>query len=221
MKIIEEGKTPQEAIEKAIKKLNVSRDDVRVEILEKGSKGIFGFNSKPAKIEVTISSDGIEAKAKSFIEELFRLMDFHVSMNVKKEKELIIFEICGKNTGLLIGRKGQTLEALQHLIDRIINKDENIKFNVIIDIEGYRKKREEALIKLADRMAKKVKNTGTSTATPLMNPKERRVVHIALSEDEEVRTVSRGNGPMKRVIIYPSNKQAPYYNDNSEGREKI
>ncbi|OGL43514.1 MAG: hypothetical protein A2W05_01215, partial [Candidatus Schekmanbacteria bacterium RBG_16_38_10] len=161
MKIIEEGKTPQEAIEKAIKKLNVSRDDVRVEILEKGSKGILGFNSKPAKIEVTISSDGIEAKAKSFIEELFKLMDFQVSMSVRKEKELIIFEICGKNTGLLIGRKGQTLEALQHLIDRIINKDENIKFNVIIDIEGYRKKREEALIKLADRMAKKVKNTGT------------------------------------------------------------
>ena len=219
MKIIEEGKTPQEAIEKAIKKLNVSRDDVRVEILEKGSKGILGFNSKPAKIEVTISSDGIEAKAESFLEELFKLMDFQVSMSVRKEKELIIFEICGKNTGLLIGRKGQTLEALQHLIDRIINKDENIKFNVIIDIEGYRKKREEALIKLADRMAKKVKNTGTSTATPLMNPKERRVVHIALSEDEEVRTVSRGNGPMKRVIIYPSNKQAPYYNDNSEGRE--
>ncbi|OGL41667.1 MAG: hypothetical protein A3C43_09475 [Candidatus Schekmanbacteria bacterium RIFCSPHIGHO2_02_FULL_38_11] len=209
MKIIEEGKTPQEAIEKAIKKLNVSRDDIKVEILEKGSKGILGFNSKPAKIEATISSDGIEAKARNFLEKLFKLMDFQISMNVKKEKDSIIFEVCGENTGLLIGRKGQTLEALQHLIDRIMNKDDNIRFKVLIDIEGYRKKREEALIKLADRMAEKVKNTGASTATPPMNPKERRVIHMALCEDKDVRTVSMGNGPLKKVVIYPSNKQAP------------
>jgi len=207
MKIIEEGKTPQEAIEKVIKRLGVSRDEIKVEILEKGSKGILGFSSKPAKIEVTISGNGVEFKAKKFLERVLKFMDFPATMNIKRERESIIFEIYGKNTGLLIGKKGQTLEALQHLLDRFINKEETSGVNVLIDIEGYRRKREEALRKLAMRIAKKVKTTGASATTPLMNPKERRIVHLALSGDKEVKTVSKGNGVLKKILIYPCNQQ--------------
>ena len=207
MKITEEGKTPQEAIEKVIKKLGVSRDQIKVEIIEKGSKGILGIMSKPAKIEVTVSNNGIEYKAKKFIEKVLEYMDFPSTLNVKREKELVILEIYGQNTGLLIGKKGQTLEALQHILDRFLNREDDKGAKILIDIEGYREKREEALKNLALRVAKKVKSTGVPTTMMPMNPKERRIVHMALNGDKGVKTVSRGNGTFRRIVVYPSNQQ--------------
>ena len=207
MKITEEGKTPQEAIEKVIKKLGVSRDQIKVEIIEKGSKGILGIMSRPAKIEVTVSNNGIEYKAKKFIEKVLEYMDFPSTLNVKREKELVILEIYGQNTGLLIGKKGQTLEALQHILDRFLNREGDRGAKILIDIEGYREKREEALKNLALRVAKKVKSTGVPTTMMPMNPKERRIVHMALNGDKGVKTVSRGNGTFRRIVVYPSNQQ--------------
>ncbi|OGL43383.1 MAG: hypothetical protein A2042_03830 [Candidatus Schekmanbacteria bacterium GWA2_38_11] len=207
MKITEEGKTPQEAIEKVIKKLGISRDQIKVEIIEKGSKGILGIMSKPAKIEVTVSNNGIEYKAKKFIEKVLEYMDFPSTLNVKREKELVILEIYGQNTGLLIGKKGQTLEALQHILDRFLNREDDKGAKILIDIEGYREKREEALKNLALRVAKKVKSTGVPTTMMPMNPKERRIVHMALNGDKGVKTVSRGNGTFRRIVVYPSNQQ--------------
>jgi len=207
MKITEEGKTPQEAIEKVIKKLGISRDQIKVEIIEKGSKGILGIMSKPAKIEVTVSNNGIEYKAKKFIEKVLEYMDFPSTLNVKREKELVILEIYGQNTGLLIGKKGQTLEALQHILDRFLNREDDKGAKILIDIEGYREKREEALKNLALRVAKKVKSTGIPTTMTPMNPKERRIVHMALNGDKGVKTVSRGNGTFRRIVVYPSNQQ--------------
>ena len=207
MKITEEGKTPQEAIEKVIKKLGVSRDQIKVEIVEKGSKGIFGLMSKPAKIEVTVSNNGIEYKAKNFIEKILEYMDFPSALNVKREKELVIFEISGKNTGLLIGKKGQTLEALQHIFDRFLDREGDKGVKILIDIEGYREKRDEALRNLALRIANKVKSTGVPSSMTPMNPKERRVVHMALDGDKGVKTVSKGNGTFRRIVVYPGNQQ--------------
>jgi spoIIIJ-associated protein len=202
MKSIEiAAKTVENAVETALKELEVSREEVEVEILEEPSKGLFGIlGSKMAKIRVTVKETA-EDIAIEFLTNVFEEMGFKVELESRKENDCLYISIKGSQMGILIGRRGETLDSLQYLTSLVVNRRSEGRTHVILDIEGYRKKREETLIRLARRLADKVKRTGNKVMLEPMNPQERRIIHTALQNNLEISTYSQGEEPYRKVII--------------------
>lgn len=196
------GKTVEEAVKSALEQLAVSEKDVEIQVIEEGSKGLFKLlGSKPAKVVVKVKNDYVY-EAKKFLSDVLKNMSVDAEIIVEDRKEDIKIELKGKNMGILIGYRGETLDSLQYLVSLVVNKNsENAYKRVILDTENYRAKREETLKSLANKMAHNVKKTGKYIKLEPMNPYERRVIHSTLQNDKYVSTYSEGEEPYRRVVI--------------------
>ncbi len=202
MKLIESmGKTVEEAIELGLKELNKTRDQVDIEVLELPSKGFLGIiGSKLAKVKLTVL-DRPEDDARTFLEDLFRAMDLEVNMDIYQKNDTLVVNIEGPNMGVIIGRRGQTLDSLQYLLSLVVNKNSDKYIKVFVDTENYRQKREDTLIRLANKMANKVRKIGKTIALEPMNPYERRIIHASLQSNPYIQTYSEGEEPFRKVVI--------------------
>lgn len=202
--VIKVDKTVDEAIEQALIELNANREDVEIEILEEPSKGFFGLiGVKDAKVKVTLTFDPIEI-ADNFITKILTSMDIKAVNVITKEKENLnidITDISSTEMGIIIGKRGNTLDAIQYLLSLAINKGNEDYIRVTLDTKGYRAKREDTLIRLAHRMAEKTKYSKRPVKLEPMNPYERRIIHSALQKTEDIVTFSEGKEPYRRVVI--------------------
>ncbi len=204
MKWIEKtAKTVDEAIELALSELNITKGDAKIEILEQPSKGFLGFiGSKMARVKVAPKETGKDTAYK-FLRDILNAMDVKAEIKIKIKGECLYVDFIGPRMGMIIGRRGQTLDALQYLVSLVVNKnkgrDEYIK--VILDTENYRKKREETLIRLANRLANRAVKSNKKMELEPMNPYERRIIHAALQDYPGVITYSEGEEPNRKVII--------------------
>lgn len=200
-----EAKTTQEAIEKACKHFHVSEEELDIEVLESRAAGIFGIvGNKKAKIRVTPKKDSSMVVAQETLQKILSLISADTRISAEKKVDDIILNIEGNNTGILIGHQGKTLEALEFIVNKAVNKTSEKKVRVIVDSENYRKRREESLKALALRMGEKAKKTKRTVTTDLISPRDRRIVHLALKGDHQVSTKSKGEGPFKKVFIIPN-----------------
>jgi spoIIIJ-associated protein len=195
------AKTVQEAIALALEELGVQREDADVEILDEGSKGIFGIGGKLARVQVSVKSDSRSDKAVGFLKDVLDKMNVEVEIDATEDEESVMLKITGKDSGIIIGRRGETLDALQYLTSLVINKQTEDYKRVTIDIENYRQKREETLVKLADRLADRVVRYRKSVTLEPMNPYERRIIHSTLQNNRMVETHSVGEEPNRKVVI--------------------
>lgn len=204
MKIVEKaGKTVDEAVDLALKELDVSIDDVSVEILEEPSKGILGLIMvKQARVRITVKEE-LPSRAVSLLKEIFRTMDLDVKINAEENEKTIMIDLEGPDLGLLIGRRGETLDALQYLVNLSVNKNQEIRKKIIIDIEGYRDRREKTLQKLAEKLAEKARQRGRNVVLEPMSAQERRIIHTALQGRDDIYTFSEGEDPYRKIIISP------------------
>lgn len=202
MKVAEKSaKTVDEAIEECLSELRVERDQVKVEVLEEPGRKILGlFGTKPARVKVFFEDDpGVLAC--NFLEQLTSSMSVNADFEVFRREESVHINITGSDLGILIGKRGDTLESIQFLTNLAVSKKLADKTRIILDVEGYRKRREETLVKLAKRLAEKVKRTGNKIVLEPMSPQERRIIHTALQNEWKVNTFSEGEEPHRRVVI--------------------
>lgn len=196
------GKSVEEALQAALDELGVTIDDVESEILETPSKGLFGFiGSKMAKVRVTVKKKNPVVTAQNFLQQIFAAMKLNVLVEVTEGEECTTLDIKGEDLGVLIGKHGQTLDALQYLTNLAANRDSEQRVRILLDVEGYRKRRTETLSRLALRLADKVKRRGERVVLEPMSPQERKVIHIALQEDGRIVTYSEGEEPFRKVVI--------------------
>ncbi|HZJ57956.1 MAG TPA: RNA-binding cell elongation regulator Jag/EloR [Clostridia bacterium] len=202
MKIVESsGKTIDEAILMAVAQLGVQRDNLDIEILEEPVKGLFGLiGGKDAKIRASIKQT-MGDRTKGFVTDLLTYMDVEAIVETNETNEVIDVELRGRNMGLLIGHRGETLDALQYLTSLVVNKEGQDYKRIALDTENYRQKREDTLRRLAKRLGYKVSKTRRKITLEPMNPFERRIIHATLQNDGYVRTYSEGDEPYRRVVI--------------------
>ncbi len=209
-----EGKNATEAIENASRQLNVPKEELNIEIIEPGSTGIFGLvGGRKARIRVTVETKAPEAApaiegdvvaaATESLKTILELIPIEATVTAREEEERIILSIEGDQSGILIGRKGRTLDALQFIVSKIVNKALDQKVRVVIDSENYRERRREALVEMALKIGEKAKRIKKPITTGPLNPHDRRIIHLALRDDEELDTKSRGDGVLKKVLIIP------------------
>ena len=288
------AKSVEEALEKALNEMMLTREDIHYEIVQQPSKGFLGFGQKDAVVrvskkdaaetkveavevkavkteekaelkaeipvqeptpvvevvvddteeqEVEVSFEeafdtdideeteeldvavakadkkelyeAAEAKGRAFLAKIFEEMKLDVVIDVKENGGYLVFDLQGENLGILIGRRGDTLDSLQFLLNLVINDKNNAKVKGIIDIENYRAKREETLIGLGHKLAAKARKTGQKVVLEPMNPQERRIIHMALQNDKRVTTYSEGEEPYRKVVIEPvAGAEKPYYKKN-------
>ena len=195
------GKTVEEAVNEAFKELKISREDAEIEVIEEGSKGFLGvFGAKEAVVNVKKKFDP-EKTAKVFLKEMFIAMGLIVNIEtILKDKQLEV-KISGDDMGIIIGKRGQTLDSIQYLVNLVVNKGTAPYISVTLDTENYRERRKETLESLAYNLARKVKHTGKNVVLEPMNPYERRIIHSALQNDRYVTTFSQGEEPYRNVVI--------------------
>ena len=205
------AKTVEDAIAAALEKLGASKDDVNKEVLEEGSKGFLGLGAKNAVVRAVRKFDP-ESAAKTFLKEIFVAMGLVVDIDTKltdkpgKQEKQLVINLSGENMGVLIGKRGQTLDSLQYLVTLVVNKnakkDSNNPYtSIFLDTEYYRKRRKETLESLAHNLARKVKQTRRDVILEPMNPYERRIIHSALQNDRYVTTYSQGVDPNRNIVI--------------------
>ena len=205
MEIIEvSAKTIDDAILEAAIQLGTTRDKVAYEVISQGSAGFLGIGSKNAVIKArAIVEVSVEDSVKSFLNDVFKAMDMEVEIitNIDEADKLIDVELKGDDMGVLIGKRGQTLDSLQYLTNLAVNRNSENYYKVKIDTEDYRKRRKETLENLAKNIAYKVKRTKRPVSLEPMNPFERRVIHSALQNDRFVTTHSEGEEPYRHVVV--------------------
>lgn len=198
------GKTVDDALTNATVSLGVTSDQIKYEVIEEGSTGFLGIGSKDAIIKVVISTDEDPKEvAKEFLEGVFEAMqlEVNISMSFDEEDKTLSIDLAGPEMGVLIGKRGQTLDSLQYLTNLAVNRSSENYTRVKIDTEDYRRRRKETLENLARNMASKVKRTKKSVTLEAMNPYERRIIHSALQNDNNVTTHSEGEEPYRYVVI--------------------
>ena len=203
------GRTEEEAISSALRQLNLPRDEVSIEIVERARSGFLRIGASPAVVRVVYevpdkpSAGGdIEGKTKSFLEGLMSRMGVDATIDIKaRDDGAVSVELSGAGMGAIIGRRGETLDAIQHLTNYAVNRGSEERTHISIDAENYRSKREESLVHLAEKMAAKALKYRRSMALEPMNSYERHVIHTALQNYEGVSTCSTGVEPNRRVVI--------------------
>ncbi|WP_297521750.1 RNA-binding cell elongation regulator Jag/EloR [uncultured Clostridium sp.] len=203
MKTIEfTGKTVEDALENALSELKVSKDKVEYTITDEGSKGFLGFlGSKPAKVRITIKKNPLE-ECELFLRGILLKIGVELEILVKEESDKVFIDVKGEEVGTIIGYRGETLDAIQYLLNIFINKaNKGIYKKVILDAGSYRVKREETLRRLALKTAYKVKKYGRSMKFEPMNPYERKIIHSALQEDNKITTKSEGQEPFRGIVV--------------------
>lgn len=205
MKSIEiEGKTVEEALNRALIELDVDRSQVDIEILDHGSKGLFNvIGVKPARIRVSRKYDyNYIEEARNFIANILKCMEIEAKIDIKEENDTLVINLSGEKMGVIIGYRGETLDSMQYLVSLVVNKVHELPHKkVILDTENYRSKREETLKGVAIKTANKVKKTRKIFKLEPMNPYERRIIHSALQGDTFVNTYSEGDEPFRRVVV--------------------
>lgn len=197
------GKTVDEAINKALDQLNVTSDKLEWEVIDKGSSGFLGIiNSKPARIRARKKAT-LEDKVREFLDKVFLAMNLQVDILIdyQPEEKTMSIDLTGNEMGVLIGKRGQTLDSLQYLTSQVVNRETEEYIRVKMDTENYRDRRKETLEHLAKNIAYKVKRTRKSVSLEPMNPYERRVIHSILQNDRYVVTRSEGEEPYRHVVI--------------------
>lgn len=197
------AKTVDEAITDALIKLGTTSDNVEIEVIEKESSGFLGlFNNKPARIKAKCkyTADGA---ARNFLTQVFDAMNIDAEIDLKYDEleSTLDINLSGKDMGVLIGKRGQTLDSLQYLVSLVVNKNSETYLKVKLDTENYRERRKETLENLAKNIAYKVKRTKKAVSLEPMNPYERRIIHSALQNDKFVETHSEGDEPYRRVVV--------------------
>ena len=240
------AKNKEAAIEAALKELGAAREDVDIEVLDEGSKGFLGIGARDARVRVTLkkaqseeaapaqtsapvreskkeerpkkeSLGGPEEDAKKFLGDIFSAMNLDVSIDAKMDEQSISIDLAGENMGIVIGKRGDTLDSLQYLTSLVVNQRSEDYIKVSIDTENYREKRTEALLALSNRLAEKVTKTGKKFTLEPMNPYERRIIHSNLQDNPAVTTYSIGQEPYRKVVIAPKNSK-PYKKDGYKKR---
>ena len=196
------AKTVDDAITEACQKFVITSDKLEYEVVEEGSSGFLGIGSKPAIIKARIKSS-IEDLAKDFLNSVFAAMNLTVLTDIKYDEEnnSMNIDLSGDEMGILIGKRGQTLDSLQYLVSLVINKDVENYIHVKVDTENYRQRRKETLENLAKNISYKVKRTKKPVSLEPMNPYERRIIHSALQNDKYVTTHSEGDEPYRHVVV--------------------
>jgi spoIIIJ-associated protein len=222
------GKTVQQAINEALDELGLSVDDVIIEVIDEGeSGGLLGLGRRPAKVRVTSEEDveavaeqpeyfgddeeytgdpetPEEAETTSYVAAILSGIGIHGKISSYREEDTLHIDVSGQDCGAAIGRHGETLEAIQYLASLVANKISESRIRVVVDIGGYRRRREDTLISMAERAADKVVRTGTPYNLDPMNPAERRIIHSTLQKFPGVTTYSEGEEPERHVVIAPS-----------------
>ena len=205
LRIVERtGKTVEEAVETGLAELGLGREEVEIEVLEEPNKGLFGIiGSRLARVRLTEkpTPDKIAAK---FLQKVFAAMGVNAEIQIRSSgNNQYDLSFHGKDLGILIGRRGETLDALQYLVNLVVNRQTSMRVKLVLDVEEYRRRREDTLVRLAQRLSDKVKRTRKNVVLEPMNPQERRVIHTALQNDPSVYTFSQGHEPYRKVVISP------------------
>lgn len=195
------GKTVQEAISLALEELKAKQDNVEIQVLEEGAKGLFGIGSKVAKVRVTLKEIASGDIAKEFLFDVLGKMNIEAEFDIQEDEESLLIKILGQDIGIIIGRRGETLDSLQYLTSLVVNKNREFYKRVTIDIENYRQKREDTLVKLSERLAERVIKYKKSVTLEPMNPYERRIIHSTLQNHKYIETFSVGEEPNRKVVI--------------------
>ena len=204
-----EGATVEAAIENALKELEVDSTSVTIDIISEPTKGILSFGAKPAKIRATLKED-VSSAPDTILKEILNRMGIDAEVESHFIDGSTHLNMITDTPALLIGKHGQTLDAIERLLNCIINKASLVKRRVFVNTEGYRERREEMLIELAHEMAAKAKRTEREVVLSPMSPRDRRIIHVTLKPDNAVSTYSQGEGDMRRVVITTHAPYAPY-----------
>ena len=194
------AKTVDEATREALEKLGANAEEVIITVLDEGSKGVFGIGARPAKVRVERKPDPAQ-EAINFVSKACELMGLSVVIESTERERYLNINIKGENMGILIGKRGQTLDALQYITNLCVGRHGKLAKNVVIDTENYRKRRRETLESLARTMSRKVRDTRQQIKLEPMSRFERHIIHTILQNDRYVRTYSEGNEPFRYVIV--------------------
>jgi spoIIIJ-associated protein len=209
-----EAKTMEEALTKASEQLGTARDELEIEVISENSNKLFGIiGGSKVKIRASIreprpEEEGCAGLAKEVLENILYRFGVSTAVEVTEDDECINLEIKSDGSGILIGRKGQTLDALQYLVNKIARRSPAATKQIIIDTEGYRRRRKDALIGLAKRLGEQAKAKDMPVSTNPLNPFERRIIHLALQDDAALTTQSNGEGVYRSVVISPKKPDA-------------
>ena len=199
------AKTVDEAVKLALAELGLDRDNVEIEVIEEGSRGLFGLGAKDAVVKVTPNIN-LEGRAREFLDNVFVSMGLRVELDVKTEGKIMTINLIGDNLGIIIGKRGDTLDALEHLVNLCVNKGDGEYVKVILDAEDYRARREQTLIKLAKNLAASVTRNNRKITLEPMHSNERRIIHATLQNNPNVDTFSIGDEPNRKVVNAPKKK---------------
>jgi spoIIIJ-associated protein len=195
-----EGDTVEEAIEHALTELEATREQVTIDIVNEPTKGILNFGAKPAKIRATLKQD-VSSAPETILKEMLSRMEIDGEVESSYIDGSTHLNIVTDSPALLIGKHGQTLDAIERLLNCIVNKASLVKRRVFVNTEGYRERREERLMEMAHQVAEKVRYTDRDIVLAPMSARDRRIIHVALKEDEVVSTYSQGEGEMRRIVV--------------------
>ena len=195
-----EGDTVEEAIEHALTELEATREQVTIDIVNEPTKGILNFGAKPAKIRATLKQD-VSSAPETILKEVLSRMGIDAEVESSYIDGSTHLNIVTDSPALLIGKHGQTLDAIERLLNCIVNKASLVKRRVFVNTEGYREHREERLMEMAHQVAEKVRYTDRDVVLAPMSARDRRIIHVTLKEDEVVSTYSQGEGEMRRIVV--------------------
>ncbi|CAG7643371.1 hypothetical protein PAESOLCIP111_04473 [Paenibacillus solanacearum] len=199
--IVVTGKTIDDAVRNGLQQWNVPQERVKVSVLEQPAKGLFGLiGVKEAKVELELIPDPLE-EAVAFLQDVLRTMELDVRIEQKRDKDGTELHLHGTELGMLIGRRGQTLDALQYLVNIVANRYSDRHLRIMIDAEQFRERRKKTLQDLAERLAERVIRTKKEVVLEPMGPQERKAIHSQLQQHPKVKTFSRGEEPSRRVVI--------------------
>lgn len=200
------GQSVEDAVSSALAQLNTTRDRVEIEVVDQGKKGFFGWiGARKAVVHASLLPDPVE-EACQFLKNISEKMNVHSEITVKREGKVVTFHLSGEKIALLIGKRGQTLNSLQYLTQLVANRHSKQYITIVVDAEGYRQRRKDTLIQLAERMADKAHKSGKEVSLEPMPSYERKIIHTALLKNPKIKTTSSGAEPFRHVIISPKNK---------------
>lgn len=217
------GKSVDDAITNALLKLETTSDQIEYEVIEKGSSGFLGFIGKQdAVIKVRKKSNFLD-DTYEFLDKLFTAMNMKVASKIdySEESRTMNIDFSGEEMGILIGKRGQTLDSLQYLISLVVNKESDSYIKVKVDTEDYRERRKKTLENLAKNLSYKVKRTRRPVTLEPMNPYERRIIHSALQNDRYVETHSEGDEPYRKVVITLKKRENREYHKDYDKSYKV
>lgn len=212
------AKSVDEATKLALEELGIDEQDANITVISEGSKGFLGFGSKESAVSVE-AKDPNAIVAKTFLSTVFDAMKLDVTVSAKSEDDSLNVEMSGEHMGLVIGKRGDTLDSLQYLTSLVVNHESTDRVRVVLDTENYREKRKTALTALATRLSEKVLNTGKKHTLEPMNPYERRIIHSCVQSIDGITTFSIGEEPYRKVVIAPE-RGSSYHNNSYKSESR-